>query len=81
MTLPGEHEVKSGSLPLQKVDILSSDYCEKTMEELLQESYVDMKARTSGIVSKLAFIKTMERGMYVSRCSKTFVTHGVVHGL
>ena len=57
MTLSGEHEVKSGSLPLQKVDILSSDYCEKTMEELLQESYVDMKARTSGIVSKLAFLK------------------------
>ncbi|XP_062499688.1 uncharacterized protein LOC134177005 [Corticium candelabrum] len=61
VTLPGECEVKSGSLPLQKVNILSSDYCEKTMEELLQESYVDMKARTSGIVSKLAFIKTMER--------------------
>ena len=64
MTLPGEHEVKSGSLHLQKVNISSSDYCEKTMEELLQDSYVDMKARTSGIVSKLAFIKTMERGMY-----------------
>ncbi|XP_062500472.1 uncharacterized protein LOC134177708 [Corticium candelabrum] len=31
------------------------------MEELLQESYVDMKARTSDIVSKLAFLKTMER--------------------
>ena len=74
-------KLRVSSLPLQKVDISSSDYCEKTMEELLQESYVDMKARTSDIVSKLAFLKTMERGMYVSRCSKTFVTHGVVHGL
>ena len=81
MTLPGEREVKSGSLPLQKVDILSSDYCEKTMEELLQESYVDMKAQTSVIVSKLAFIETMERGMYVSRCSKICVSHEVMHGL
>ena len=44
VTLQGEREVKSGSLPLQKINISSSDYCEKTMEELLQESYVDMKA-------------------------------------